>query len=207
MIFETNNIKISYEPHLDGGGTTFGVNALDSENVKKFIKKGNIMEMCSGPGFMGFHLLAKKYCDELYLVDINNENLQHINETIKTNNLNNVKFIQSNGFNELIANNDIDTIISNPPHFKTIRPGGYRSKHEELISLDENMNFHKNFFKNVKNYLNKDGVIILVENCEGVTENDIIELTNDDFTIEYVEYNDYGWTGKSLFYTIILKLK
>jgi cyclopropane fatty-acyl-phospholipid synthase-like methyltransferase len=69
------------------------------------------------------------------------------------------------------------------------------------------MNFHKNFFKNVKNYLNKDGVIILVENCEGVTENDIIELTNDDFTIEYVEYNDYGWTGKSLFYTIILKLK
>ena len=207
MIFETNNIKISYEPHLDGGGTTFGINALNSENVKKFIKIGKVIEMCSGPGFMGLHLLGAGVCDEFYLIDINNENLKYINETIELNNLNNVKFIQSNGFNELIINNNIDTIISNPPHFKTTRPGGYRSKHEELISLDENMDFHKNFFKDVKNYLNKDGVIILVENCEGVTETDIAELTKEDFKIEYVEYDNYGWPGKSLFYTIILKLK
>jgi len=204
MVFETNNIKISYEPHLDGGGTTFGINALDSENVKKFIKKGKVMEMCSGPGFMGFHLLGQGYCDELYLVDINQENLKHINETIRLNNLSNVKFIESNGFNDLVGEPNIDVIISNPPHFKTLRPEGYRFNNEKLLSLDEDMNFHKEFFKNVRKHLNKDGVIILVENCDGVTEEDIRDLTKDDFEIEYVEYDDYGWTGKSKFHTIVL---
>lgn len=204
MIFETNNIKISYEPHLDGGGTTFGINALDSENVKKFIKKGRVMEMCSGPGFMGFHLLGQGYCNELYLIDVNSENLKHINETIRLNNLNNVKFIESNGFNKLVGEPNIDVIISNPPHFKTLRPEGYRFDNEKLLSLDEDMNFHKEFFKNVKKHLNKDGVIILVENTEGVTEEDIREMTEDIFKVQYVEYGDYGWAGKSKFYTIIL---
>jgi methylase of polypeptide subunit release factors len=204
MVFETNNIKISYEPHLDGGGTTFGINALDSENVKKYLKKGRVMEMCSGPGFMGFHLLGQGYCDELYLVDINSENCQHINETITLNNLNNVKFIQSNGFNELVGESNIDIIISNPPHFKTLRPEGYRFDNEKLLSLDEDMNFHKEFFKNVRKHLSKDGVIILVENCDGVTEEDIREIVKDDFKVEYVEYDDYGWKGKSKFYTIVL---
>lgn len=207
MIFETNNIKISYEPHLDGGGTTFGINALNSNNVNKFIKKGKIVEMCSGPGFMGFHLFGQGVCDELYLVDINNENLIYIQQTIELNNLNNVQFIESNGFDKIVPNKDIDTIISNPPHFKTIRPGGYRSYHEKVISLDENMNFHKKFFKDSKLHLKNDGIIILVENCNGVTENDIIELSKDDFKVEYVEYSDYGWVGKSSFYTIVLKLK
>jgi len=177
---------------------------LNSENVKKFIKKGRVMEMCSGPGFMGFHLLGQGYCDELYLIDINSENLKHINETIRLNNLNNVKFIESNGFNELVGEPNIDVIISNPPHFKTLRPEGYRFDNEKLLSLDEDMNFHKEFFKNVKKHLNKDGVIILVENTEGVTEEDIREMTKDIFKVQYVEYGDYGWAGKSKFYTIIL---
>ena len=66
------------------------------------------------------------------------------------------------------------------------------------------MEFHKNFFKDVRKHLSKDGVIILVENCDGVTEDDIRELTKDDFKVEYVEYDDYGWKGKSKFYTIVL---
>ena len=204
MIFETNNIKISYEPHLDGGGTTFGINALNSENVKKFIKRGKILEMCSGPGFMGFHLLSKGYCDELYLVDINRENLKHINETRRLNDINNVKFIHSNGFGKIKKGDEVDTIISNPPHFKTLRSEGYRFDNEKLLSLDEDMNFHKEFFKNVRKHLSKDGVIILVENCDGVTEEDIKEIVKDDFKVEYVEYDDYGWKGKSKFYTIVL---
>ena len=162
------------------------------------------MEMCSGPGFMGFHLLSKGYCNELYLVDINRENLKHINETRRLNDINNVKFIHSNGFGRIKKGDEVDTIISNPPHFKTLRPEGYRFDNEKLLSLDEDMNFHKEFFKNVRKHLSKDGVIILVENCDGVTEDDIRELIKDDFKVEYVEYDDYGWKGKSKFYTIVL---
>jgi methylase of polypeptide subunit release factors len=177
---------------------------LNSENVNKFIKKGKIMEMCSGPGFMGFHLLSLGYCDELYLVDVNRENLKHINETRKLNDINNVKFIHSNVFDRIKKGDEVDLIISNPPHFKTERPNGYRFDNEKLLSLDEDMTFHKNFFRDVKNHLNKNGIIILVENCNGVTEEDIRELIKDEFKILHVEYDDYGWQGKSKFYTIIL---
>ena len=77
---------------------------------------------------------------------------------------------------------------------------------EKLISLDENMEFHKKFFKDVKNFINENSSIILVENCAGVTADDIIEMTKDDFKVELIEYDKYGWEGESTFYTIILYL-
>jgi methylase of polypeptide subunit release factors len=109
-------------------------------------------------------------------------------------------------FDSFTDNIIFDTIISNPPHFKTKRPGGYRNENEKLISLDENMEFHIKFFKDVKKFMDKDSRIILVENCDGVTEEDIREMTKNDFRIELVEYDKYGWQGESTFYTIILYL-
>jgi hypothetical protein len=68
------------------------------------------------------------------------------------------------------------------------------------------MEFHKKFFKDVKNFINENSSIILVENCAGVTADDIIEMTKDDFKVELIEYDKYGWEGESTFYTIILYL-
>ena len=68
------------------------------------------------------------------------------------------------------------------------------------------MGFHKKFFKQAVNYLKPNGKIILIENCDGVTENDIREMIGEEYGIEYVEYDSYGWNGKSTFYTIILYL-
>ena len=202
--FKINNTTVYYSQHLDGGGTTIGVNSLNSDKVKKYIKKGNILEICSGPGFMGFFLKENGYSNNLLLSDINRENILYINETIEKNELSNVKFLQSDCFNEFTNDIFFDTIVSNPPHFKTHRPGGYRSSHEKLLSLDEDMEFNKRFFNDVKKYLKDDGVIILVENCDGVTEEDIRGMVEGNLTVEYVEYDDYKWKGESTFYTIVL---
>ena len=207
-IMETINIDnrvIFYDKHLDGGGSTFGINALKSKNVKKHIK-GNALEMCSGPGFMGYFSLIKNYISNITFSDINQENQKCIDKTSNFNTFNNVKFIESNVFDAFRDNDIFDTIISNPPHFKTPRPNGYRSEHEKLISLDENMEFHKKFFRDVKKFINKYSSIVLVENCDGVTADDIIEITKDDFRVELIEYDKYGWEGESTFYTIILYL-
>lgn len=205
--YNIDKFKIFYHKNLDGGGTTFGINALDSVNVKKQIKSGNILEMCSGPGFMGFWTYCNEYAKKLFLLDINSENEEYINKTIDYNATeDDVKFKQSNVFDNFSDDIIFDTIVSNPPHFKTQRPGGYRSDNEKLISLDENMEFHIKFFNDVKKFMDKDSRIILVENCDGVTEEDIRELTKNDFRVELVEYNKYEWQGKSTFYTIILYL-
>jgi hypothetical protein len=45
-----------------------------------------------------------------------------------------------------------------------------------------------------------------VENATGISEEDIKKLIGNKWGIEYVEYSDYNWKGKSTFYTIILYL-
>lgn len=205
--FKINDSTVYYHKLLDGGGTTFGVNALKHPEVVPYIKKGNILEICSGPGFMGFYLNFMGFCDKLSLSDINLENQSYIDKTIEFNKLKNTKFNHSNVFDNFTESEIFDTIVSNPPHFKTKRPGGYRNDHEKLISLDENMEFHKKFFDQVVNFINKESVIILVENSDGVNAQDIVEMTKDNFKIILVHYDKYGWEGESSFYTIVLKLK
>jgi hypothetical protein len=56
-------------------------------------------------------------------------------------------------------------------------------------------------------YLNPKGKIVLIENCDGVTEEDIRILSQEHFTVEMVDYSSYGWEGKSTFYTIVLTIK
>ena len=203
--FKLDNGIVYYTEELDGGGTTFGINCLKSVLPK--VKKGNILEMCSGPGFMGFFLNFEGYADKLVLSDLNAYNRKYINETIEKNGLTNTEFIHSNGFMSLNDGMIFDTIVSNPPHFATPKPTGYRSEQEKLITLYEDMAFHRNFLRDVKKHINKDSIIILIENATGINADDITKIAKDDFHIEVGEYGKYGWPGESTFYPMFLKLK
>lgn len=205
-IFNIIDLSVFYEKRFDGGGTTFGFNAITKSNIiDKIQDQGDVLEICSGPGFIGYTLLKYNKVNRLVLSDINPEVRDGIETTNRFNNLK-VEFIQSDCFDSMEDSNKFDTIVSNPPHFKTERPNGYRSSEEKLISLDYDMQFHKKFFESVHNYLKPNGKIILIENCDGVTEEDIRILSNQHFSVEIVDYDSYGWEGKSTFYTIVLRL-
>jgi methylase of polypeptide subunit release factors len=203
--FNINNLSVFYEKRFDGGGTTFGFNAITKSDILDKIKEsGNVLEICSGPGFIGYTLLKNNKTSRLVLSDINSDVFSGIQKTNQFNNLENVEFIKSDCFDSIEDSNKFDTIVSNPPHFKTERPDGYRSSEEKLISLDFDMQFHKKFFESAHTYLKPKGKIVLIENCDGVTEEDIRILSQEHFTVEMVDYSSYGWEGKSTFYTIIL---
>jgi len=193
--------KIYYDTQFDGGGTTFGINALKDNVVESSIKSGRILEMCSGPGFMGFYLNFKGLAKELTLVDINYENNSFIQKTILSNNLNNTKFIASNGFDNL-TDTLFDTIVINPPHYSSPRINGYPTIQEELMSLDEDMYLHQEFFENAKDYLKKDGVIILIGNMGGITPDDVKNVAGDDYNIELIACDRFGWIRDSKFYVL-----
>jgi methylase of polypeptide subunit release factors len=204
--FNIIDLSVFYEKRFDGGGTTFGFNAVTkSDIINKIQDQGDVLEICSGPGFIGYTLLKYNKANRLVLSDVNPEVRDGIETTNRFNNLK-VEFIQSDCFDSMEGSNKFDTIVSNPPHFKTERPNGYRSSEEKLISLDYDMQFHKKFFESAHRYLNPNGKIVLIENCDGVTEEDIRVLSNEHFSVESVDYDSYGWEGKSTFYTIILKL-
>jgi methylase of polypeptide subunit release factors len=196
---------IFYDTQLDGGGTTFGINSLKNQLVEESIKRGSIMEMCSGPGFMGFYLNFKGMADELVLVDINSENLPFIEKTIISNGLTNTKFIQSDGFND-VDDTLFDTIIINPPHYASPREGGYPTIHEELISLDDDMYLHQEFFENASKYLKKDGVILLIGNMGGITPEDVKDVAGDGYNIELIACERFGWIRDSKFYVLKITL-
>lgn len=205
-IFNIIDLSVFYEKRFDGGGTTFGFNAVTkSDIINKIQDQGDVLEICSGPGFIGYTLLKYNKANRLVLSDINPEVRDGIETTNRFNNLK-VEFIQSDCFDSMKDSNKFDTIVSNPPHFKTERPNGYRSSEEKLISLDYDMQFHKKFFESAHRYLNPNGKIVLIENCDGVTEEDIRVLSSQHFSVELVDYDSYGWEGKSTFYTIILRL-
>ena len=199
--FDVEGKKIYYDTEFDGGGTTFGINSLKDTVVENSIKPGRILEMCSGPGFMGFYLNFKGLADELTLVDINYENNTFIQKTILSNGLSNTKFIASNGFDNL-TDTLFDTIIINPPHYASPRDGGYPNIQEELMSLDEDMYLHQEFFENAKDYLKKDGVIILIGNMGGITPNDIRDVAGDDYKVELIACDRFGWVRDSKFYVL-----
>jgi len=204
-ILNVYNNPIYYETELDGGGSIFGINAMESIQSKLSI--GKVLEMFSGPAFMGFYLKFNGIAEELYLSDINLENEKCIDKTIKENNLKNVKFIHSDIFDSFDEKIKFDTIVCNPPHFKTPRPWGYKEKFEKIISLDEDMHIHKKFLKDVKNYMHENTKLVLIEHPHGITLDDIKELIGNSFYVEYTETSRYGWIRNIEYRTIILKLK
>jgi methylase of polypeptide subunit release factors len=198
--------KVIYDEIYDGGGSSFGVNALRDKRVKSIVKKGDILEMCSGPGFMGFYLNFEGLADNLVLSDINDAHSPYIEQTCLQNNLLNTKFIQSNGFESFDSYHKFDTIVMNAPHYASPRNGGYVSIEEELICLDQNMEFHKHFFKYAKNYLKNDGVIILIGNMGGIQPNEIIDTAGDEYVCNLIACERFGWIRDSRFYVLEIKI-
>lgn len=200
--FVLDNGKVIYDEIYDGGGTTFGVNSLKDERVKSIIKKGDILEMCSGPGFMGFYLNFEGYANSLVLSDINDVHSSYIAKTCLQNNLSNTQFIQSNGFESFNSYHTFDTIVMNAPHYSSPRNGGYISKEEELICLDQDLAFHKHFFRYAKFHLKSDGVIILIGNMGGIKPEEIIDIAGSEYICDMIACERYGWIRDSRFYVL-----
>ena len=83
---EFNGIKVYYTKELDGGGAGFGQDYIDFVR-SNFPRQERIFEWCSGPGFIGFSLLAHGLCNTLCLADINPLAIQACLKTIRLNKL------------------------------------------------------------------------------------------------------------------------
>jgi len=59
-------LRVHFKTHLDGGGSTFGQNFLPFPDQRGMPRQDRAFEWCSGPGFIGFSLLAFGFCDTLW---------------------------------------------------------------------------------------------------------------------------------------------
>jgi methylase of polypeptide subunit release factors len=121
-------------------------------------------EFASGPGFIGFSLLAAGLCDELRLVDSNPEAIEACQKTISENGLETrVKTYVSDVFGNVPASEKWDLIVSNPPHFDGILT---RSRLDRLL-IDPGLRIHRKFYASAAEHLAPGGSTLLVENNRG----------------------------------------
>ena len=184
-----NEKGIHYLPHHDGGGRYYIENTLKNLDFPKF---NSIMEMCSGPGFMGYYLMDRFNLNEVHLVDINCDVEETIKLTNDENNWNGI-FHFSNGLKDYNGPK-VDFIISNPPHCKNREEFNECTNgdiNQENILLDENLKFHKNFLHDLDKALNDNGYLMLFENKGYIPINLILTLSKvSNYRLEVLDSDD-----------------
>lgn len=169
LIYNTqglNQYSVFWEHHLNGGGIGFGseypriIKELYPDKVFK-----NCLEWCSGPGFIGYNILDHGLCEKLTLNDIYQPAIDISYKSAQFNNLLSKVELYCTGYiNELPKQCRFDLVVANPPHYD--RP--YVNDNSRIAD-DQNWEIHKQFYKNIGNYLTDDGVIIIQENEDGST--------------------------------------
>ncbi len=166
-----NNIEVFYIPQLNGGGLRYADYFLKlvGERVGKV---SAACEFCSGPGFIGFSLLAHGLCARLDLLDISPEAIELCQKTISSNNLESyVTAYESDCLNRAPANAKWDLVVGNPPHFDA----PVRNKTDLLLN-DPEWSLHRNFFRDIGKHLNKNATIILIEDQYGSSQETFTEM-------------------------------
>jgi methylase of polypeptide subunit release factors len=164
------DVRVSYKRHLDGGGSTFGQDFIPLLRARNMPKAARTFEWCTGPGFIGFSLLAHGLTDTLCLADVNPEAVAACRRTVARNALESrVSVYQSDNLKDIPPSEQWDLVVSNPPHF--IDSGiGHLRYHDPDWSL------HRGFFATVANHLKPGGVVVLQENNAGSTPSTFADM-------------------------------
>src|SRR5260370_13118964 len=115
-------VDVSYRAGLDGGGTflaQYFVRAVRRHYERLPVKSA--FEWCSGPGFIGFSLLADGICEHLCLADINPGALDCVRRTVSRNRLQDrVSYYLSDNFKAIPDDEQFDLIVGNPPSYYSL---------------------------------------------------------------------------------------
>jgi len=187
--------KVYYNPDHDGGGPLF-IDYIFSKkeflNNNKNVK--SILELCSGPGFIGWYLFHQLEAQTVSFSDLNQEVSEGIKLTNKRYNYD-FKFHHSDGFNNYNGGK-VDLIVCNPPFFdkeeqlKTFIDW-YQIKNEKLaryIALDKNYELHTRIIKEYDKYLNKGGKFVLVNDVRYNTPEKLISLAKPGVKYKVDQY-------------------
>jgi len=192
--YMVNDIKVYFEPELDGGGRTFG--QMYVPILKKLgIRCKNCYEAFSGPAFIGFSLLGVGICDNLYVSDINPKAIDYVKLTVRYNKLEEkVKYSVSDLLENVPKDAKFDLVVGNPPHFKdkSFTKNMGLSNMDILKTLDQSWGLHNKFYNNIRDYMKPGGNIILVENSEGSDPKDFIPMImQSNLKLKDIIYPDY----------------
>ena len=118
------------------------------------LAKGSVLDMGTGSGIQAVAAAKKRNVKKVLAVDVQKSVLKHCRETVKSKK---ISFRQSNLFQK-ISKQKFDTIIFNPPYL----PADPKLKDITLAGGEKGYEIVEKFLAKANNYLNDDGIILLL---------------------------------------------
>lgn len=157
----------------------------------------SVLEVCSGPGFVGWYLYNKLKLDTIHFLDIHRPVLKDIKKTARFNNAN-YNFYLSDGF-ENYCGPEVDLIIANSPfmsteeeYFKYIEENNITDKkrveNDKRLYLDKDFKLHKNLLENFNNHLTDNGRIVFLQDKKCVTKDTLEQFNFEYSSSKYQEF-------------------
>ncbi|MEM4166300.1 MAG: class I SAM-dependent methyltransferase [Candidatus Bilamarchaeaceae archaeon] len=137
--------------------------AEDSFLLAKYAKKlkGKILEVGCGSGIVALECAAADKKNIVEGVDINPEAIKISRENAKLNNIKNIRFYESDLFQNVKGKYDF--ILFNPPYLPTKEEEKIKSKLNYAFDGGKNgLETLSKFVRKVKKYLKKDGTVYLI---------------------------------------------
>lgn len=164
-----NGTKIVTEAGLDGGGINHLPDFIDAvkNHGKEKYKHG--LEWCAGFGAIGFYFLTEGICELMSFNDCYGASLECCRETAILNGLSDQVFTyHADSIGMINTDHKWDLVLANPPHCFTQETkqwliDGNHGDHSVRITCDVDYAAHKEFFKNIVNYMDPDGDIFISE--------------------------------------------
>lgn len=165
-VWSDGGLEVYFRKNLDGAGRLFSPTFLNFVKSRHREPIPKVFEWCSGPGFIGFSLLAAGACRKLCLADVNPRAVECIARTVRANRLQDrVTYYVSDSFDSIPANEVFDVVVANPPFYSSLNPGHplYKLLEHDLRPYDRDWRAHEKFYSSVAAHLNPGAMLYIME--------------------------------------------
>jgi len=170
-----SGIKLTYPQHLEGGCFWLKDEFVNVIEKIKQTTYNNCFEWCSGLGGIGFEILGKGLCKRLTFSDYYDKAIKNCLDNAKANNIDNrVTGYISSTIENIPKHEQWDLVVGTPPHcfngdehFNHLKDsrkdesGSCSASNWARLTIDDGMEIHKEFFKNIRQYLIKGADVLL----------------------------------------------
>jgi methylase of polypeptide subunit release factors len=179
-IWKINDLAVYYTNATNGGGEAFAkdyCNAIDGLYPGRTFE--HALEWCSGPGFIGYAMLATGLCNRITFNDLHQPGMDLAEITRLKNPLfaDKVSIYPGSTLANIPESEKFDLVVANPPHYLSKfyaaralgfdKVGATIDQRMEEILVDEHWQAHTNFYNEIKTRLAPNGVILIQENESG----------------------------------------
>ena len=208
------DFEVYFRGEHNGGGPVFIKNLFGTEyflNKHKDCK--SVLEVCSGPGFIGWYLYKHLNMNSVHFLDIHEPVKEDLKLTAEANN-EELNFYHSDGFKNYDGPK-VDLIVMNPPFFHTDKQFEQFLEHDKIknefsirnskrIAFDKDFKLHDNLINNYEKHLTDTGRIVFLAFIDYVPR-EMIESKisyKGDYKEHYIFFDKKWKLDEPNFYTL-----